>query len=223
MDLARFRSTKAYDVLTALPLVLWYVITVWRQLPFLVGGADVLTQGDTGRVLQYLSVAAAVVFYFAVIVALLVRRVPVARSDGVLPRAVALIGTFLSVTILWLPAATLPLGVQMLANALIVVGCAGSALIVWALGRNFSVFPEARGLMTAGPYAYARHPLYTAESLIVIGTAIQFAQPWAGVLGAVNLAFVYWRTVYEERVLERAHPDYAAYRARTARFIPGVF
>ena len=223
MDFARFRSTKAYDVLTALPLVLWYVITVRRQLPFLVGSADVLARGDTGRVLQYLSVAAAVVFYFAVIVALLVRRVPVARSDGVLPRAVALIGTFLSVTILWLPAATLPLGVQMLANALIVLGCAGSALIVWALGRNFSVFPEARGLMTAGPYAYARHPLYTAESLIVIGTAIQFAQPWAGVLGAVNLAFVYARTVYEERVLARAHPEYAAYRARTARFIPGVF
>ena len=223
MDVARFRSTKAYDVLTALPLVLWYLITVWRQLPFLVGGADVLAQGDTGRLLQYLSVAAAVVFYFAVIVALLVRRVPVARLDGVLPRAVALIGTFMSVTILWLPAATLPLGVQLLANALIVVGCAGSALIVWALGRNFSVFPEARGLMTAGPYAYARHPLYTAESLIVIGTAIQFAQPWAGVLGAANLGFVYWRTVYEEQVLARAHPEYADYRARTARFIPGVF
>jgi protein-S-isoprenylcysteine O-methyltransferase Ste14 len=43
------------------------------------------------------------------------------------------------------------------------------------------------------------------------------------VLGAVNLAFVYARTVYEERVLERAHPEYAAYREKTARFVPGVF
>ena len=43
------------------------------------------------------------------------------------------------------------------------------------------------------------------------------------VLGAVNLGFIYARTVYEERVLERAHPQYAAYRAKTARFIPGVF
>jgi protein-S-isoprenylcysteine O-methyltransferase Ste14 len=29
--------------------------------------------------------------------------------------------------------------------------------------------------------------------------------------------------VYEEHVLERAYPEYATYRLRTARFIPGVF
>jgi len=223
MDWARFRSTKAYDVLTALPLVLWYVYVLWRQVPFLRRGAIVFEHGDIGSVLQYLSLAGAAVFYFAVILALLLRTAPAARSDGVVPRAVAIVGTFMSVAILYLAPAQLPLPVQALSNGLIFVGCVGSALIVWTLGRNFSVFPEARGLVMHGPYAYARHPLYAAEALIIIGTAIQFAQPWAGVLGVVNLAFVYARTVYEERVLERAHPRYAAYRTRTARFIPGVF
>ncbi|MBL6851865.1 MAG: isoprenylcysteine carboxylmethyltransferase family protein [Alphaproteobacteria bacterium] len=223
MNFARFRSTKSYDALTALPLVLWYVFILWRQVPFLRSGAAVFEHGDIGRVLQYLSLAGAEVFYFVVVMALLARTAPTGRSDGVVPRAVAIVGTFMSVAILYLPPATLPLAVQALANGLIFGGCVASALIVWALGRNFSVFPEARGLVMRGPYAWARHPLYTAESLIVIGTAIQFAQPWAGVLGVANLGFVYWRTVYEERVLTLAHPEYAAYRARTARFLPGVF
>jgi len=223
MDFARFRSTKAYDFLTALPLVAWYVYVAWQALPFLRNGWRVVLTGDAGQAMQYLSLAAAFAFYFVIVAALLFRSVPVARSEGVLPRAAAIIGTFMSVAILYLRPATLPLALQVLANGLIFAGCLGSALIVWALGRNFSVFPEARGLVTRGPYAYARHPLYTAESLIVIGTAIQFAQPWAGVLGVVNLGFIYWRTVYEERVLEGAHPQYAHYRARTARFIPGVF
>lgn len=223
MDFARFRSTKAYDVLAALPLALWYVYVLWRQVPFLRHGAIVFQYGDIGGVLQYLSLAGAEVFYFAVVLALLLRTAPSARSDGIVPRAVAIIGTFMSVAILYLAPAALPLPLQALANGLIFAGCVGSALIVWALGSNFSVFPEARGLVTRGPYALARHPLYTAESLIIIGTAIQFAQPWAGILGAVNLGFVYWRTVYEEQVLARAHPDYAVYRAKTARFIPGLF
>jgi protein-S-isoprenylcysteine O-methyltransferase Ste14 len=223
MDFARFRSTKAYDVLTALPLVLWYFYTIWHLLPALRSSWFMVVLGGPGPAMQYLSLVAAAVFYFAVILALLFRSTPVERLQGVTPRAVAIIGTFMSVAILRLPVATLPLAVQVLANGLIVGGCLGSALMVWALGRNFSVFPEARGLVTGGPYAWARHPLYTAESLIVIGTAIQFEQPWAGLLGAVNLGFVYWRTVYEERVLSLAHPEYAAYRARTARFLPGVF
>lgn len=223
MDFAKFRATKAYDFLTALPLVAWYVFVMWRQVPFLRRGAIVFESGDVGSVLQYLSLAGASVFYFVIVLALLRRAAPVARSHGIVPRAVAIIGTFMSVAILYLPAANLPLPAQVLANGLIFAGCAGSALIVWALGRNFSVFPEARGLATSGPYAYARHPLYVAESLIIIGTAIQFAQPWAGLLGAVNLGFVYARTVYEERILTVTYPEYAAYRARTARFLPGVF
>jgi protein-S-isoprenylcysteine O-methyltransferase Ste14 len=30
------------------------------------------------------------------------------------------------------------------------------------------------------------------------------------------------RSVFEERVLSEAYPEYAAYKARTARFVPGI-
>jgi protein-S-isoprenylcysteine O-methyltransferase Ste14 len=220
---AAFRRTKVYDLLAALPLMLWYLGVLWRLIPYLRQGPVVFAQGMLVNELQYLSVAGSAVFYLVIVLALVSRSVPVARSEGFAPRAVAMIGTFMSVAILYLPPATLSRWLQVLANGMLFAGCIAAALIVRALGRNFSVFPEVRGLVTRGPYAWARHPLYTAESLIVIGTAIQFAQPWAGVLGAVNLAFIFARTVYEEHVLERAYPEYATYRLRTARFIPGVF
>ena len=35
--------------------------------------------------------------------------------------------------------------------------------------------PEARKLVTGGPYAYARHPLYAVEIITIVGTALQFA------------------------------------------------
>ena len=82
--------------------------------------------------------------------------------------------------------------------------------------------PEARTLVTGGPYAYARHPLYGVEIITIIGTALQFAQPWAGLIALLVAVLLVIRSRYEEGVLEAAYPEYAAYRARTKRFIPGV-
>jgi len=95
--------------------------------------------------------------------------------------------------------------------------------VLWRLGTAFAIMPEARALVTSGPYALARHPLYVTEALVLLGTVMQFEQPWAVLLGMTTLALIYLRTVFEERVLLAKYPEYAAYRARTARFIPGLF
>ena len=149
---------------------------------------------------------------------LLVRDRPVARSKGVMPRFFGFAGTFMGIGILQLPVAPLSLPMQMLAAALIGFGSLGSFLVLWRLGKSFSIMPEARNLVTGGPYAYARHPLYVVEFLTLIGTAIQFAQPWATLLAAGVTVFQVLRTVFEERVLAAAYPEYAGYRARVKRF-----
>ena len=56
------------------------------------------------------------------------------------------------------------------------------------------------------------------ECITLLGTAIQFEQPWAALLalGVVFLQVV--RTVFEERVLSAAYPAYENYRRRVKRF-----
>jgi protein-S-isoprenylcysteine O-methyltransferase Ste14 len=98
----------------------------------------------------------------------------------------------------------------------------GSFLVLWRLGKSFSIMPEARKLVTGGPYAWARHPLYTVEMITVTGTALQFAAPWSWVLALLVVILLWIRSHFEEQVLAGTYPEYVAYRAKTARFIPGL-
>jgi protein-S-isoprenylcysteine O-methyltransferase Ste14 len=222
---SRFRESKTYDFLAALPLVVWYGDALRRQLPLLANGVQALLSGtpEGPMLLQFLAVAGSAAFNLALVIALLVRDKPIARSRGLTPRLTAALGTFLSVAILRLPVAAPPPLVQALADVLIFGGGLASAFVLWRLGAAFAIMPEARQLVTSGPYAIARHPLYVTEALILLGTVLQFRQPWATLLGAATLVLIYLRTVFEERVLMSEYPQYAAYRARTARFIPGLF
>jgi len=51
---------------------------------------------------------------------------------------------------------------------------------------------------------------------------LQFKQPWAVILGVAVFVLQYWRTIFEEHVLQEVYPSYAAYRARTWRFLPYI-
>ena len=157
-------------------------------------------------------------FNLLLIYLVVVRTEPVRRSSVLLPRACGFAGTFLGVGILQLKPATLSLPWQAIAAALIFAGALGSAIVLARLGKSFSIMPEARKLVTSGPYAYARHPLYAVEFITLAGTAIQFAQPWAGLLALGVVLLQVTRTIFEERVLVAAYPEYESYRARVKRF-----
>ena len=92
-----------------------------------------------------------------------------------------------------------------------------------ALSRSFSMMPQARKLVTGGPYAYVRHPLYLAEEAAVAAILLQYA--WFAALSflAAHGAVQVRRMQLEESVLRNAFPEYAAYAKRTPRLIPGVW
>lgn len=222
--LLKAQNTKAYDTIVALPLILWFAYGALQLRPTLVHDFVLMQSGNAALLnwIRFFSLSAAMAFNLLLIYLLVVRDKPVRRLSGILPRLCALIGTFLGVGMLQLPVAHLSLGAQIVSAVMVGVGSLASVLVLWRLGKSFSIMPEARTLVTSGPYAYARHPLYGVEMITIIGTAVQFVQPWSGIVGAAVLAMLVVRTMFEERVLSEAYPEYASYRAKTARFIPGV-
>ena len=106
------------------------------------------------------------------------------------------------------------------------LGVAGNlfALVSLAyLGRSFSIFPEARRLVTSGPYAIVRHPLYLAEELAIVGMILNHLHWVSLIAGVVHLSLQILRMAWEEKVLQAAYPEYDAYRRRVRRFLPGIW
>jgi protein-S-isoprenylcysteine O-methyltransferase Ste14 len=222
--LLRAQGTKAYDTIVALPLILWFIYSAMQLRPIVVGDFLLMQNGTAQAIhwVRFFSLSAALAFNLLLVYLLVVRDKPVRRLVGIMPRLAALVGTFLGVGMLQLPVAHLSLGVQILSALLIGVGSLASVLVLWRLGKSFSIMPEARTLVTSGPYAYARHPLYAVEMISIVGTALQFLQPWSAIMAIAVLGMLVVRTLFEERVLTEAYPEYVQYRAKTARFIPGV-
>jgi len=91
------------------------------------------------------------------------------------------------------------------------------------LGKSFGVAPQVRRLVSKGPYRFVRHPLYVGEMASLAGAVI-FSPTIAKVaIIAATAALQAYRAVQEERLLEKNIPEYADYRKRTKRFVPGLF
>ena len=79
-------------------------------------------------------------------------------------------------------------------------------------------------VVSTGPYAIVRHPMYASALLYVIGTPLALAS-WWGLIGVVvMLPFLIWRLFDEERMLVASLAGYAEYRRKVRfRLIPGVW
>lgn len=101
-----------------------------------------------------------------------------------------------------------------------VLGCLWVLAAVIALGRCFGVLPEARGLVTRGPYRLVRHPVYFGEITALAGLALAAPGPRNVAIFALFIGAQLVRIRFEERALLEAFPHYAAYAARTNRLLP---
>ncbi|HEX5188996.1 MAG TPA: isoprenylcysteine carboxylmethyltransferase family protein [Streptosporangiaceae bacterium] len=102
----------------------------------------------------------------------------------------------------------------------------GLALAVTALvylGRSFGLVAADRGLVTRGPYALVRHPVYAAYIVIEAGYVLQSVSPRNAVVVAFATCCNIGRIRAEERLLA-ATAGYAEYAARVPwRLLPGVW
>jgi protein-S-isoprenylcysteine O-methyltransferase Ste14 len=94
------------------------------------------------------------------------------------------------------------------------------------LGRNWGL-PMSRKeqpeLVTSGPYALIRHPIYTGLILAMLGSAIGVNVFWALLLVPVGAYFIYSARREETAMLQLFPEQYAAYMARTGMLAPCPF
>ena len=105
----------------------------------------------------------------------------------------------------------------------------GVGLAVWArtdLGKNWGMpqsVKENPELVTTGPYAYIRHPIYSGVLLAMIGTALVMSMLWLVIFVVAGGYFIY-SAYQEEKLMTKTFPDtYPAYKMRTKMLIPCIF
>jgi protein-S-isoprenylcysteine O-methyltransferase Ste14 len=79
-------------------------------------------------------------------------------------------------------------------------------------------------IVTSGPYAVVRHPMYAGAILFLFGTPLLLGSWFGLALAPVIVAGFAFRAVMEERTLAAQFPDYADYAARVRyRFVPLIW
>jgi protein-S-isoprenylcysteine O-methyltransferase Ste14 len=111
----------------------------------------------------------------------------------------------------------------------------GALLLLGSFAALFATFREntylsptvrvqrdrGQRVVSSGPYAVVRHPMYAAVVVLLLGTALLLGSWWGLVAGAVVVVGIARRAVLEERVLADELPGYAEYIARVRyRFLP---
>lgn len=188
------------------------------------------------RIAPAISLALVPVFAYEVGagLAFLIRRRPRATMRGWGPRVAAYGATFIVPVFLavaksrapsWLTPVThsfpsVAHWAILTSNVLILAGALLSGWGLWYLRASISLEPAARGLVTRGPYAIARHPLYLAYLLSYAGVLIQRPTFAVAVTCVMWFAATVARIHYEEAILVAVFPEYSKYRARVGAFGP---
>lgn len=215
-------TASTWDTVTdkgaALAAAGWFMLSIQKSVE-LASAPAVETAGAILRLAHVLNAA----LLLLIVVFLVSRRPPVNKAPGLWPRLVAWIGLLAPLALALIPRASLG-QTEAIGSALLVF--AGTLAGVWAvthLGRAFSFFPQARTLVTSGPYRFVRHPLYLAELAIVAGLAIERSQPWSSIIFVLTVVSQVPRMHYEERVLSESFPEYVDYMHQTYRLVPGIY
>jgi protein-S-isoprenylcysteine O-methyltransferase Ste14 len=113
----------------------------------------------------------------------------------------------------------LPIWLVLLGNLLIVLSYAG----FWWIFRENSFgaatieIMAGQKVISTGPYALVRHPMYAAALIMIFGMPLALGSGWALLVFPVAVAGIAWRLIKEEELLARDLAGYPHYR-NTVRF-----
>ena len=113
-----------------------------------------------------------------------------------------------------------------LGDVLLLAGWVGILAVFRANSYAAATIQVASGqtVISTGPYAIVRHPMYAAALLMLVGIPIALASWWGVLAWVALLPALAWRLLDEERVLIRDLDGYADYRRKVrSRLIPYVW
>jgi protein-S-isoprenylcysteine O-methyltransferase Ste14 len=122
----------------------------------------------------------------------------------------------------------LPIGFQALGFLILIF----SAWLIWrAMAENAFASRWARvqkdreqQIITTGPYAFVRHPMYTGVILLVLSSSLAAGSLWGLLPGAlISLVFIL-RTFLEDQMLKEELDGYRGYTKQVRyRLLPGIW
>jgi len=186
-------------------------------------GPRILAAVEEGKLLEAVAHIGSGIMMFLMAVLFLIRRPVVGQRASWTEVLVAFVGSYAIVPLVWLPMTWEADGVLVVSTVASIIGAIGVCYALRSLGRSFAVLPEARALVTSGPYRWVRHPIYTLHIVTLFGTMLPRIGPAAIALLALGVFGECLRAGNEERALRRAFPEYEAYQKRSWRFIPWVY
>ena len=124
------------------------------------------------------------------------------------------------------PMATLPLPLLVTGWFLIIFGLVCVLLAAQALGSALTPFPlpvAGERMRKQGIYRLVRHPMYLGVLCLALGWVLLRQSAPGMLLVAILFVFFDRKAAREERWLTEKYPEYADYRGRVKKLIPGVY
>ncbi len=119
-----------------------------------------------------------------------------------------------------------PAWLSIVGNALVVVGLMIDLRVFHENSYGASTIEKMEGqkVVTTGPYAVVRHPMYVGVLIMVLGTPLALGSGWGLVLAAAIVPILVLRILDEERLLRDELEGYDTY-ARDVRYrlLPGIW
>ena len=107
----------------------------------------------------------------------------------------------------------------------------GNALLLWTMSVNPYLDKTVRiqterghHVITTGPYAFVRHPMYVGVVLMMVGIPLVLGSLWTFAPAAAMVLLLIVRTALEDRMLRKNLPGYEPYTRQTPyRLLPGIW
>ena len=121
---------------------------------------------------------------------------------------------------------SMPGSVAILGDLLLLLGWLGILAVFRANSYAAATIQVTSGqpVISTGPYALVRHPMYAAALLMLLGIPIALGSWWGALVLLVLVPALGWRLIDEERLLLRDLGGYAEYRRKVRwRLLPYIW